>query len=169
MEIKNPITLVAAVGGMLVAGWFFYGHRESEPDRIRQRLHELADIVSTTNQEKGTARLKHFAELRQFFTEGVSVQITEGLPTVTGRDTLLQMAHVALQQEPNLTVAFADISVAHEDGRQDAQVNTTVLVTGVHSDKARSVDAQELEIALVKAEGEWLIEAIRSVKVMVLQ
>lgn len=169
MDIKNPGILAAAVGVILVAGWFFYVHQESEADRIRHRLQELADVVSTTNQEQGTARLMHFARLQHFFTEGVTVQIAEDLPTVIGRDRLLQMAHVALQQEPNLMVGFTDISVALKDGTQNAQVHTTILVTGVHSDKARSVDARELEISLVKAEGGWLIAAIQRVKVMELQ
>jgi hypothetical protein len=76
------------------------------------------------------------------------------------------MAHVALQQERSVTVAFKDISVIREDGTQHARVNATVVVTGVHSRKARSVDALELEMDMVKAEGEWLIKAIRTVEAM---
>ena len=169
MAIKNPVTITAAAVGILIVGWFVYSLQESEEDRIRQRLHDLADHVSTTKQTGDSARLMHIAGLREFFTEDVTVQIKEEIPKVTGRDNLLQMAHITLQHEPGLTVAFTDISVTHNDNTQQARVNTTVVVTGVQSDKARSIDAQELEMALVKAEGEWRIETVQFVKVMELQ
>lgn len=167
MVIKNPVAIALSVVGILIVVWFVF--QESEDDRIRQRLHELADVVSTANQKRDTARLIHMAGLKQFFTEDVSVKIKDDLPQVAGRDTLLKMAHIALQQEPGLTVAFTDINVTHDDGTMHARVNTTVVVTGIHSRKARSVDAQELEMDLVKADGEWRINAIRSVEVMELQ
>jgi hypothetical protein len=169
MAIKNPVTIAAAIVGIVVVGWFVYSLQESEEDRIRQRLHDLAEHVSTTKQTGDSTRLIHIAGLQQFFTEGVTIQIKEDIPKVTGRDNLLQMAHLALQHEPGLTVVFTDVSVAHNDQTQQARVNTTLVVTGVQSDKARSIDAQELEMALVKAEGEWLIEAVRFVKAMELQ
>jgi hypothetical protein len=169
MAAKNPVTIAAVIVGIVVVGWFVYSLQESEEDRIHQRLHDLAEYVSTTKQTRESARLMHIAGLQQFFTGDVTVQIKEDIPKVTGRDNLLQMAHIALQYEPGLTVAFTDISVTHDDGTPHARVNTTVVVTGVRSQKARSVDAQELEMALVKAEGEWFIEAVRSVKVIELQ
>lgn len=169
MGTKNPVTIAAVIVGIVVVGWFVYSLQQSEEDRIRQRLHDLAEHVSTTKPAGDSTRLMHMAGLRQFFTEGVTIQIKEDIPKVAGRDNLLQMAHVALQHEPGLTVAFTDVSVTHNDQTQQARVNTTIVVTGVHSDKAKSVDAQELEIALVKDDGEWLIEAVRFVKAMELQ
>lgn len=169
MAVKNPVTMAAAIVGIVVVGWFVYSSQQSEEDRIRQRLYDLAEYVSTTKQTGDSARLIHIAGLRKFFTEGVTVQVKEDIRKITGRDNLLQMAHIALQHEPGLTVAFTDISVTHNDNTQQARVNTTVVVTGVQSDKARSIDAQELEMALVKAEGEWRIETVRFVKVMELQ
>lgn len=169
MVIKNPITVAAVVVGILIVGWFVYSLQESEEDRIRHRLYELADVVSTTNEKRDAARLIHIAGLRQFFTEDVTVQIKDDIPKVNGRDNLVKMAHIALQQEPGLTVAFTDVSVTHDDGTPHARVNTTVVVTGVRSQKARSVDAQELDMDFKKVEGQWVIEAIRSIPVMELQ
>lgn len=169
MVTKKPGAIAAAVVGILFIGWLVYSLQESEADRIRQRLYALADVVSTMKHQPDTARLLHVAGLKQFFTPDVTIRLSGDLPAVTGRDNLLKMAHVAFQQEPNLTVAFTDVTVVHDDGTQDARVNTTVVVTGVHSPKAKSVDARELEIDLVKAEDDWLIAAIRSVKAMELQ
>lgn len=169
MANKNSVTIAVVVLGIVVVAWFFYSFQQSEEDRIRNRLHDLADVVSTMQHKRDAARLLHIAELQQFFTHNVTVQVKNDLPKVNGRDKLLKMAHIAYQQEPGLTVAFTDISVAHEDGTQQALVHTTVVVTGVHSDKARSVDAQELEMDFTKLDGEWLIEAIQSIEVMELQ
>ncbi|MFQ5881508.1 MAG: nuclear transport factor 2 family protein [Candidatus Methylomirabilales bacterium] len=164
MVIKNPVTIAAAVLGLLIVVWFVF--QKNEDDRIRQRLNELAHVVSTMKQKKDTARLIHIATLKQFFTEDVTVEIHPDIQKVKGRDTLLKMAHIALERATSLTVAFKDTSVDHDDGVQHARVNTTVVVTGVHSREAKSVDAQELEIDLVKAEGEWLIKAVRPVEAM---
>lgn len=163
---KNPVAIAAAVLGILIVGWLVYP--KSEEDHIRQRLHELAEAVSTTQQHRDTARLIHIAGLNQFFTEDVSVHINGNIPSVGDRKKLLHMAHVALQQEPNLTVAFEDISVIYDSGTQQARVNTTVVVTGAHSQRAKSVNAQEMEMDWVKPEGEWLIRAVRPVEVMTL-
>lgn len=165
--IKNPVAITAAALGVAVIVWFVF--QKNEDDRIRQRLHELARVVSTTQQQRDTARLMHIAGLQQFFTEDVTVLMNGDIPKVKGRDTLLQMAHLALQHEPSLTVAFKDVSVAHDDGAEDARVNTTVVVTEAHSRKAKSVDAQELEMDMMKVGGKWRIKAIRPVKAMELE
>ena len=161
---KNPVAIAIAVLGILIVVWLVYP--KSEEDHIRQRLHELAETVSTTREHRDAARLIHIAGLKQFFTEDVSVHFHGNIPSVGDRKKLLQMAYVALQQEPNLTVAFEDITVIYNDGTQQAQVNTTVVVTGAHSQRAKSVNAQEMEMDLVKPEGEWLIKVVRPVEVM---
>ena len=162
--VKNPVAIAAVVLGILVVIWLVYPKNEAY--HIRQRLHELADVVSSTQQQRDAARLIHIAGLKQFFTKDVTVQLNGNIPRVMDRNTLLQIAHVALQQEPGLTVTFTDIAVTHDDGTQQARVNTTVVVTGVHSPKAKSVDARELEMDLLKADGEWRIRAVRPVEVM---
>lgn len=164
MVTKKPIAIAVAVLGVVIVAWFVF--HKNEDDRIRQRLHELAHVVSTTKEKRDTARLVHIAGLKQFFTQGVTVEINSETRKVKGRDNLLKMAHFALQQETGLTVAFKDISVSYNDGTPHAMVNTTVFVTGVRSQRARSVNAQELEMDFVKAEGEWVIQAVRPVKAM---
>lgn len=161
---KNPVAIAAVTLAVVVVAWLLVP--ESEEHRIRQRLHELAEIISATQHQRGTARLVHVTGLRQFFTGDVTVHIGDGMPRVKDRDTLLQMAHVALQQEPALAVAFTDLSVTHDRGTPYARVNATVVVTGVHTQQARSVDAREVEMDVVKTEGEWRIQSVRPVQVM---
>lgn len=162
MSVKNPVAIAAAVLGIVVVVWLVYPR--SEEDRIRRRLDELAQVVSTTKQHRDTARLIHIAGLQRFFTEDVTVELKRDMRKVKSRGDLLQMAHVALQQEPGLTVAFEDMTVIHDTGTQHAVVNTTVIVTGVQSHHAKSFDAQELEMDLVKADGEWVIQSVRPVE-----
>ena len=164
MVTKKPLPIAAAVLGVVIVAWFVF--HKNEDDRIRQRLHELAHVVSTTKEKQDTARLVHIAGLQQFFTQGVTVEINPETRKITGRENLLKMAHLALMHEPSVTVVFKDISVFYDDGTPHAQVNTTVFVTGVQSQNARSVNAQELEMDWVKAEGEWVIQAVRPVKAM---
>jgi len=164
MTIKNPVAIAAAVIGILIVVWLVYP--KSEEDRIRQRLDELAYVVSTTNQQRDAARLIHIAGLKQFFTEDVTVEVKPDIRKVKGRSNLLKMAHFALQQEPDLTVAFEDMTVTRDSGMQLALVNTTVIVTGVQNQQARSLDARELEMDLVKTDGEWVIKAVRPVEVI---
>ncbi len=80
MTIKNPVAIAAAVLGILVVVWLVYP--KSEEDRIRQRLDELAYVVSTTNQQRDTARLIHIAGLKQFFTEDVAVEVNPDIRKV---------------------------------------------------------------------------------------
>ncbi len=164
MTIKNPVAIAAAVIGILIVVWLVYP--KSEEDRIRQRLDELAYVVSTTNQQRDAARLIHIAGLKQYFTEDVTVEVKPDIRKVKGRSNLLKMAHFALQQEPDLTVAFEDMTVTRDSGMQLALVNTTVIVTGVQNQQARSLDARELEMDLVKTDGEWVIKAVRPVEVI---
>ncbi len=167
--IKNRVAMTAGILGILVVGWLVFSFQRNEVDRIGERLNELANVVSTMKQQTDAARLFHIAKLKEFFTEDVTVEIKPDIRKVSGRDTLLKTAHIVLQQEPSLTVAFRDVSVAHENGSQHALVNTTVVVSGVYSHKAKSVDAQELEMNFVKAKDEWIIKAIRPVKAMELE
>lgn len=167
--ITNRLGIIVGVLAVLIVGWFALSLWKSEEDRIRERLDELADVVSTAKHQTGAARGFHIAQLREFFTEDVTVEIKPDIRKVMGRDTLLQAAHIALQHEPSLAVAFRDVSVTRDNGTEHARVNTTVIVTGVSSHQAKSVDAQELEMELVKAEDEWLIKAIRPVEAMKLE
>jgi hypothetical protein len=162
MSFKNPIVIALAVLAVLIVVWLLYP--KSEEDRIRQRLDELAHVVSTTEQQRDAARLIHIAGLQQFFSEDVTVAIRPNMRKVTGRSDLLKAAHFALQQEPGMTVAFEDMTVTHDAGTRHAVVNTTLIVTGVQSQHARSFDAQELEMDLVKADGEWVIKTVRPVE-----
>ena len=53
--VKNPVAIAAVVLGILVVIWLVYP--KNEEYRIRQRLHELADVVSSTQQQRDAARL----------------------------------------------------------------------------------------------------------------
>lgn len=161
---KNPVAIAAVTLAVVVVAWLMFP--KSEEHRIRQRLHELTEVISSTQHQRGTSRLVHVTGLREFFTGDVTVHIGDGIPRVKNRDTLLQMAHVALHHEPALTVAFTDLSVTHDRGTPYARVNATVVVTGVHSQQAKSVDAREVKMDMVKNEGEWRIQAVRPVQVM---
>jgi hypothetical protein len=68
------------------------------------------------------------------------------------------------RQDPTLTVAFTDISVHRGRAAHRARVQATCVVSGASSQQARSVDAQGLEMDLMKVEGAWVTQAIRPVE-----
>ena len=157
---------LVAVAGLAVVIWFVQASAQGEQSRIRRRLEELTELFSNAGGQDGSAALVRLASLRQFFTEDVVVQLSDEIPELRGRDQLIATADRGLRHETGLKVTFEDIAIVLADSQRRAQANVTVLVTGVRSSEAKSVNARELEMDLVKPDGDWLIEAVRRVEVL---
>ena len=162
--MNKRAALIAVVAALGLVVWLAIP-RLGEQGRIRRRLSELAESVSGGRRPQGAALLAHLARVGNFFTEDVSIKVGDVVPELRGREQVVGLAQRALQHAVNVKVTFADIAVRLEDDERRAQVTATVLVTGASSAEAESVNARELEIDLVKPDGDWLIEAVRPVAV----
>ena len=86
MIVKKRALIVAVVLVVAAAAWFILASRQTEDAKIRQRLNELAELVSASGPMRGQEILIQLAKLRKFFTEDVVVVIGERLPEIQGRD-----------------------------------------------------------------------------------
>lgn len=163
--MKRRAAVIAVVLVVAGAAWFLLASRQTEDARIRQRLGELAELVSAAGPVRGQDILIRLGKLRKFFTENVVVVIGGRLPEIRGRDQLLSMAQAALSRETDMDVSFEDIDVTVNPDELHAMAKVTVVVAGVSSDEAKSVSARELGLDMAKIDGEWLIKAIRRVEV----
>ena len=166
MVNKKSAVIVVLLVALVVVVWIVKASDQGEQGRIRRRLDDLTELLSSAGAKKGPAALLQLASLQKFFTEEVTVKVSDEISEISGRDNLVAAARVVLQHEAGMKVSFADITVALEPGERQAQINVTVLVRGVTSKEAKSIDVRELEIDLVRPDGDWLIDAVRPVEVL---
>jgi len=164
--LKKRFVLAVVILGLVVGVWFLIAGRQTEDSRIRHRLNLLAEMLSDTGDNTGQDLLIRPVKLGKFFAEDVVVVVSDRLPEIKGRDSLVAMAERAMRQTSSMSVSFADMEVMVNPDDRHAQVNITVLVSGADSAEATSVNAQEFELHMAKLEGEWVIKSVRPVEVM---
>lgn len=153
----------------LLAGLGFWGWRALFPSPehvIRQRLTELARDASFAANEGALAKLANAQTLTSFCTPDVVITVNtpgRSQQTLNGRDELLQAVMAARASLRGLNVEFFDILVTVAPDGTSAVANLTARG---RVPEERDSYVQELEFKLRKAEGEWLIFRVETVKTL---
>jgi hypothetical protein len=165
MRTWVPRLLLLAVA--VAVTWWLWSIFFPSPEKvIRSRLKELAALASVSPNEAPLAKLANANKLISYCANGVELAVDvpgRSLPTVTGRDDLLQAALMARSSMPGLTVQFFDIEVEVGPDRESAVANLTAKIR-VPSE--RDYYIQELKFTFKKIKGEWLIQRIETVKTL---
>ena len=144
--------------------WVGFGWVSSEERQIRRRLDVLAETASVGGQDANLVRMAKAARLAGDFTEDVTIDLGSSSTTFRGRDALMAMAARIRVSQEGLRIELVDvqITVAADGPRATA----SMAVKGSVADFATGdqvIDAREIEMTLVKMDGEWLIQDVSAV------
>ena len=153
--------------GFVVAvacAWVGFGWVSSQERQIRRRLDALAETASVGGQDTNLVRMAKAARLVGYFIEDVTIDLGSSSTAIRGRDALMAMAARIRVSQEGLRIELVDvqITVAAEGPRATA----SMTVEGSGADFATGdqvIDAREIEMTLVKMDGEWLIRDVSAV------
>jgi len=164
MRILIRLILVVAVAALAFWLWtiFFPG-----PEKIiRGRLTSLARDVSFSPDENNLVKIAHAQGVADFFATNVEVDISvpeHEQQSIAGRDEITQAVLISRQQLTALNVKFPDVNVAVASDKNSATADVTVEAT-VPGERDPAV--QEVKFIFEKADGQWLIDKVTTVRVV---
>lgn len=158
--MKRNLWIAGSLVAVAASVWVYLAVFPSEERIIIGRLNELA-AASSSSAENPVVRMVQVAGLGRFFTQDVRLQLGPGV-VQEGRDGVLALA-ARWRPSGDMRVELPDIEVQVAPNRTVASVHLTVKVSGRNGNRAKVVDARELEIQLSKHESEWLIESVEAV------
>ena len=144
--------------------WVGFGWLSSEARQIRRRLGALAETASVGGGETNLVRMAKAARLAGYFTEDITIDPGSPSTVVRGRDALMAMAARIRVSPEGLRVELVDVQIA--DDAEGARATASMTVQGSGVDFAtddRMIDAREMEMTLVKLDGECLIQGVSTV------
>ncbi len=154
-------------GLLIAAGVWLWTVLFPSPERvIRKRLAELAKSVSFGGKESPVAILANSQRVAGFFTADVEIRVEvpgRPAPVLNGREELFQAAMQMRSLLGGLQVDFLDVNLALAPDKQSAEAHLTLRgkIAG-----EKDVIVQELKLLLNKAEGNWRIKKIETVKTL---
>jgi hypothetical protein len=158
------ILLLLVIAWLLLLGyWHFF---PSEETRIRRRLEGLARAVSTSPNPSPLANLADANEVTGFFARDVEISVEvpgAGRHTFTGREEVIQAAVAARSNSRSVKIEFLDIMVRLQTDKQSAVADLTAKVTQAGE---RDFEVQELKFQMKKADGDWQIARVETVRTL---
>jgi hypothetical protein len=161
---------VIAAAALLAVGIWLWTILFPSPERvIRSRLTDLAKTASFSGNESPLAAFANAQKVAGFFTAEIEIKadVPGRSPVVlSGREILFQTVMHARSAFAGLQAEFYDIAVSIAPDKKSADANLTLKarVTG-----ERDIIIQELKVWLNKAEGDWRIFRLETVKTLSLR
>jgi hypothetical protein len=164
--MKNLMRIILLVIAAAIAFWlwtiFFPG-----PEKIvRRQLTDLARDVSFSPDENNFVKMAHAQGVADFFSTNVEVNISvpeHEQQSIVGRDEITQAVLVSRQQLTALNVKFPDVNITVAPDKNSATADVTVDATV--SGESDAV-VQEVKFTFEKANGQWLINKVETVRVV---
>lgn len=157
--MNAPKPLFAAI--FIIAGiavWYF-GFRSSEEEKIRQRLEELSDIVSSPPEEGLLGKAKIFSSFEDLFANPVAIdtRIRQAQGVRTPKE--LAATYLALTQSgQTLTLSFKSPTITFPT-EKTAKIETEATASVSRSGEEENKNTRQLIIILQQdEEGNWKFE-----------
>lgn len=148
-----------------IAGSVLAWRSRATPDElaVRARLESLRnDVNSGTKGAIGVAL--HAAQIGNYFTDDVTVELGEGSQPIKGRDTLIGMIARLQPRTAEFRLELDDVTVEMAPGNDAADVLLTATFTKPKTAAGDpSLDAREYAIVMTKIEGTWRIARITGI------
>jgi hypothetical protein len=161
-SVRPPFTsgtIVAAALLALLAAGIAYRYWPNDDRAVRRHLVHLAEALSVPGKETEVERMTRVAALREYFLPDVRVA-ADGRDIVS-RDALIGLLLAWTPPPGGFSVEAADQTVTLADDHATARITLTAKV--VSKDLASGealVDARDLDIAMAKAENDWVISNV---------
>ena len=163
-ELIRTALVVTAVLTLISCSWW-----QGDKAVIIARLNALVEQVNA-HAPAGLGSLSRAAQIGQFFTDDVIVELGRGSAPVTGRETLMAMAARLEPRTSGFTVKLIDINVLVTPNDQSADINLTAEIIrkapdagGPAASAGPSLDAREFTAIMRKVDGEWKIARLTAV------
>ena len=163
---SNPRALAISIALLLLSSCSWW---QGDKALIIARLNALVAQVNA-HAPDGLGSLSRAAQIGQFFTDDVIVELGRGSAPVTGRDTLMAMAARLEPRTAGFTVKLTDLNVLVTPDDQSADVNLTAEIIrkppapGEPAASAGpSMDAREFTAIMRKVDSEWKIARLTAV------
>lgn len=153
---SNGSVYVAVVFGALFA-YFGYQWWFNPARAVKQRLGQVAGVLSVPEHEADMARIGRLAKLRGYLAD--DVHIRAGAQEISSRDTAVALAAGWKPEPGSGDVHFADVQVFIES---DAAAHAYLAVELTSLDKPTgqpTVDSRDASVSLEKRNAEWVITA----------
>jgi len=157
--------VLLAVGFLAIGVWVWTLVFPSPERVIRKRLTELAKAATVSGNESQLAALLNSQKVAGFFTGDIEINLDvpgNSQQVLNGRDELAQQAMVLRSAVGSMRVEFYDIIVTVAPDKSTAEANLTLVARPAGRDKI----VLELKFRLNKAEGEWRIYRLETVKTL---
>jgi hypothetical protein len=164
--MKLVTRLVLLVVLVAIGYWLWTVFFPNPQKAIRNRLVKAAHLASFSAGQGNISRVAAIESLGNYFTEEIEIKFD--VPnyeshTFNRRDELLQAAMAARGAISSLKVDFPDIKVDIDPNQQSATAEVT-LRADINGEKDAVI--QELRIYLKKADGNWLIYRLDTLRTL---
>jgi hypothetical protein len=162
-ELARGLVVSVALSLLSACSWW-----QGDKALITARLNALVEQVNV-HAADGLGSLARAAQIGQFFTDDVIVELGRGSAPITGRDTLMALAARLEPRTSGFTVKLADINVLVTPNDQSADVNLTAEIirkasaTPEAASAGPSMDAREFAVIMRKVDGEWKVARLTAV------
>lgn len=160
-----------ALAAVLAAGaaWWWW---TADERAIRAQVATIARALTVAPDEGALGPVTRVAALRNVLAPEILVSVGP-LPAqagagsallqeeLIGRDAVLGLVGRWVPPSGGLMVRFVDVQVAVRDGRSDADVRGTVVVTAHTASHEPSVDARDLSARFARLDGTWRLATVR--------
>jgi hypothetical protein len=158
--ILSAVVVAAAVLGYR---YFFPG----DEAKIRGVLERIAAAVSAGAEEEGEmSRLARAASVRNELDPEISVDAGPPFRRMQGRDAIIGTIARLRGSVRDLVVSFEDVDVTIDPDGTSAQVYLTAEARYRDGSGARGLEARELEVAMRKLEGDWVVSKVTLVRTL---
>jgi ketosteroid isomerase-like protein len=135
---------------------------DDERAAVRQRLDTFKVLVNAPAPD-GIGTVTRAAEISQYFTEDVTVDLGDGAAPITGREMLMAMAARLQPRLSEFRIDFADVGVQVSPDEQSAAVALTAEFIRRAAGSRQSMDAREFKLTMRQEDGEWRIARVIAV------
>jgi hypothetical protein len=158
--MKSNGSVYVVVVFVALAGYFGYQWWLNPARAAKQRLGEVAFVLSVPANETDIARVGRLAQLRKYLDEDLRLKI--GGEEIRSRDAALGIAAGWKPPAGSGDVHFADVQLFIESDTA-AHAYLAVELASLDKESGHStVDSRDASVSMARKNGEWVITAAES-------
>jgi hypothetical protein len=162
--VIRPLPWLLPVVAVAFAAWLLL--RDSEEQRILERLEKIRELAEIRAQESTLDRIGRARQLSALFTPVSSYDLTTldlGVTEISGRDELTRQIAAVRGRLASLELTLLAPAVRIEGDRAAVEITGTAL-GATHGGVGQFMDVHRVEIGLVREHGEWLVSGGRHIR-----
>jgi SnoaL-like domain len=156
--MSRRLRLTVAVIAAVAALWWW----KSSPSQDRE-VRALFDSFArefNSGTSDGLGLLARAAQIGEYFTPDVVIELGQGSAPIQGRETLIGMASRLQPRTSAFVLEFDDVNVEFTAADQGEVTFTALVRRRSQGSGEESIDAREFAGAVVRAGGRWRVSRV---------